>query len=658
MARLTEHGLRRSVGVPGLFATAYGNVGSSIYYALGLVAAHALGLTPLVFLFAGGLFALTAKTYAEGAAMFPEAGGSSSFARHAFNDVVSFFAGWALSLDYVLTIAIAAFFVPHYLSALPHLHGLNHNPGDIVGGLIVVALLAALNVRGLGESTRLNFVLAILDLGTQTLLVGVGLVLVFNPSLLIDQVHLGIAPSWSQVIFALSIAMVAYTGIETVSNRAEESRDPGREVPKAVNLVVRAVLGIYAGISIVAMSALPVVHHGVGYSHALGETYASSGYATALGGHFQNDPVLGIVARLGLHGMALNLAQYYVGILAATILFIATNAGMIGISRLSWSLAEHRQLPGLFSQLHQRYRTPWFTLVFFSCLAGVLILYGSTEVLGNLYAFGAMLSFTTAHAAVLALRIKEPKRERPYRMPGSVRIGGAEIPMTAVIGGLGTAAAWVAVTVLHSEARIVGIPWMILGMAGYFIYRRRQGLDPRKHYRISRPERPPDFEELDYRTALVPIFGADVSATALASAAKLIGKDGVVYAIFVLPVPSQLSLEAGLEDEEAQGRSALESARIQARRAGIKIHTGLIRTRNPGAALVEEAQRVGSDVIYWSTIHAPAGEQRIGPTAAYLLSKRPCRVIIETDNAPARRREDGEIVERRRRRRGGSVTTA
>ncbi len=138
MARLSEHGLRKSVGVSGLFATAYGNVGSSIYYALGLVAAHALGLTPLVFLFAGGLFALTAKTYAEGASMFPEAGGSSSFARHAFNDVVSFFAGWALSLDYILTIAISAFFVPHYLSAFPGLGALKHNPDDIFGGLIVV----------------------------------------------------------------------------------------------------------------------------------------------------------------------------------------------------------------------------------------------------------------------------------------------------------------------------------------------------------------------------------------------------------------------------------------------------------------------------------------------------------------------------------------
>ncbi len=635
MARLSERGLRRSVGTSGMFATAYGNVGSSIYYALGLVAAHALGLTPLVFLFAGGLFALTAKTYAEGASMFPEAGGSSSFARHAFDDVVSFFAGWALSLDYILTIAISAFFVPHYLSAFPGLHALKHNPDDIFGGLIVVVLLAWLNIRGLGESAKLNFVLAIVDLSTQILLVAVGSVLVLNPSLLVNQVHLGTVPTWKELIFALSLAMLAYTGIETVANMAEEAKDPGKQVPKAVNLVVLAVLAVYAGISLVALSALPVVHHGVGYSPELKQVFTEPGYATALGHFFENDPVLGVISRLGLHGTVLKVSEYYVGILAATILFIATNAGMIGISRLSWSLSEHRQLPQIFSQLHPRYRTPWFTLIFFSMLASTLIIYGNTEVLGNLYSFGAMLSFTIAHAAIVALRVKDPDRERPYASPWGVRIRGYVIPMAAVIGGIGTAGAWIAVVVLHDEARGVGVPWMILGLCGSFYYRKRQGLDPRKSYRLPRPERPADFEELEYKNALVPIFGDDVSAAALGSAAKLIGEDGVVYAIFVLPVPSQLSLESGLEEEEAQGRSVLESARINARRAGIKIHTGLIRTRNPGAALVEEAERVGSDVIYWSTIHAPAGEQKIGPTAAYLLSKRPCRVIIESQNRPA-----------------------
>jgi APA family basic amino acid/polyamine antiporter len=324
-------------------------------------------------------------------------------------------------------------------------------------------------------------------------------------------------------------------------------------------------------------------------------------------------------------------------VLAATILFIATNAGLIGISRLSWSLSEHRQLPSLFSSLHPKFRTPWFTIIFFSILAGLLILPGETTLLGNLYSFGAMLSFTTAHVSVIALRYKDPDRERPYRMPWNVTVNGRQIPLTAVLGAIGTFGAWCAVVALHPEARTIGIPWMVFGMGGYFLYRRRQGLDPLKHYKIERAERPTDFEELEYRTALVPIFGDDVSASALRSAAKLIGAEGVVYAIYVLPVPSQLSLEAGLEEEEARGRSVLESARIRARRGGIKVHTGLIRTRNPGAAIVDEAERVGAEVIYWSTIHAPAGEKRIGPTAAYLLSKRPCRVIIETDNrAPER----------------------
>ena len=629
MARLTEHGLRRTIGVPGLFATAYGNVGSSIYYALGLVAAHALGLTPLVFLFAGGLFALTAKTYAEGASMFPEAGGSSSFARHAFNDSVSFFAGWALSLDYILTIAISAYFVPFYASALPGLSSLSHAPGNIIAALVVLVILVFLNIRGLGESAKVNFFLAVTDLGTQILVVLLGTVLVLNPTLLVNQVHLWAAPSLSQLIFALSIAMLAYTGIETVSNMAEEAQDPGHDVPRAVNLVLIAVLTVYMGISVIALSALPVTHHLDAHHHLVYQTLLGS---NAKGG-FESEPVLGIIDHLGLGGALLTAAQYYVGLLATTILFIATNAGLIGISRLSWSLSEHRQLPSIFSKLHPTYRTPWFTIVFFSGFAVLLITFANINVLGNLYSFGAMLSFTTAHAAVVALRIKQPDRERPYRMPGNVMIRGRSIPMTAVVGGIGTFAAWIAVVALHPEAKFVGIPWMVVGMGGYVYYRKRSGLSLIHSVAPHRPERPPDFHELGYRTALVPIFGSDVSAQTLGSAAKLIGKKGIVYAVFVLPVPRQLSLDAGLEAEEAVGRSILESARIQGRRLGIKVHTGLIRARNPGAALADEAQRIGADVIYLSTLHAPASEQRIGLTASYLLDRRPCRIVIETDSA-------------------------
>jgi APA family basic amino acid/polyamine antiporter len=616
VARVVERGLRRTVGVPGLFATAYGNVGSSIYYALGLVAAHALGLTPVVFIFAGGLFALTAKTYAEGAAMYPEAGGSSSFARHAFNEIASFFAGWALSLDYIITIAISAFFVPHYLGAF--WPALKHNPGDIVGGAVTIALLAALNIRGLKESAKLNIFLAITDLITQVLLIALGAVLILDPSVLVNQVHLGSAPTFRELIFALSISMVAYTGIETVSNMAEEARDPGRDVPKTVNYVLFAVLGIFAGISIVSLVALPVTRDAAGH------------YVTQLGTTYENDPVLGIVTHLGLGNTLETALRYYVGALAATILLIATNAGLIGISRLSWSLAEHRQLPGVFARLHPRYQTPWFTIAFFSVIATVLLIPGQTDFLGNLYSFGAMLSFTIAHVSVVALRYRQPDRERPYRAPWNVRFRGGDLPLSAVLGAVGTFAAWVSVVVLHGEARIVGVPWMVIGLVGYFVYRRRAGLHPLESARIVHPRRPEDFAELSYRSALVPIFGADVDGHALRAAAKLVGEDATVDALFVLRVPPQLSLGAGMAEEEAAGRAVLETARVRGRQSKLKVRTTLIRTRNPAAAIVEEAERRGSEVIFVSTLHAPASEHALGPTAAYLLERRPCRIVVET----------------------------
>jgi APA family basic amino acid/polyamine antiporter len=623
MAELKVRGLRKTVGVPGLFATAYGNVGSSIYYALGLVAAHALGLTPLVFLFAGGLFALTAKTYAEGASMFPEAGGSSSFARRAFNEVVSFIAGWGLSLDYILTIAISAFFVPHYLAVF--FPALGYSPGDVLGGIAVIALLALVNIRGLGESAKLNIGLAMLDLFTQVALVGLGAVLVLHPALLVSQVHLGTAPSLSQLIFAVSISMLAYTGIETVSNMAEEARDPGEQVPKAVNLVLIAVLGIYAGISVVALSALPVTQNAAGH------------YSTALGTTYADDPVLGIVSALGLHGTVSTVARYYVGALAATILLIATNAGMIGISRLSWSLAEHRQLPGIFAKLHRRYQTPWFTILFFGALAALLLLPGNTNFLGNLYSFGAMLSFTIAHLSIIALRRREPDRYRPYRAPWNVRWRGADIPLTAVFGAVGTGAAFVAVVVLHPEARIIGIAWLGLGLLGYLLYRRRLGIDPRQVQQVRRQQRPVDFLELSYKSALVPIFGTEVDADAMHRAAAVVDPDASVEALYVLKIPREHELPGGGFDQlEYEARCALEQARLQARARGLKVRVNLVRTRNPGRAIVEEALERGSDVIYVSTEHAPSDERLLGPTTRYLLAKRPCRVIIEGGGADSR----------------------
>ena len=359
--RRRQQRLERVLGTPALFATAYGNVGSSIYYALGLVAGIALGLTPLVFLISGLIFAATAATYAEGTVRYPEAGGSSSFARHAFNELVSFGAAWAQMLNYVITIAISAFFVPHYLSIF--WEPLRENPWDIVGGVAVVVLLVLLNIVGIKEAARLNIFLAVVDFATQLLLVIIGFALIFDPHIVFSaNLHWGVAPTWSAFFLAIPIAMIAYTGIETVSNLAEEARDPPRDIPRSISWVAIAVFAIYFTLPMIALSALPVHQTGDGYETLLGLPPEEGG--------FENDPVLGLVQNLGLHGTVLDASKIYVGILAATILLIATNAGVIGASRITYAMSSYRQLPEMFRRLHPMFKTPWLALVVF---AGVIL---------------------------------------------------------------------------------------------------------------------------------------------------------------------------------------------------------------------------------------------------------------------------------------------
>src|SRR3954451_1560484 len=305
MAQRRLHGLERVLGVNALFSTAYGNVGSSIYYALGLVASFALGLTPIVFIVTGFIFYLTAATYAEATSMYPEAGGSSSFARRAFNEFWSFFAAWGQMLNYTITIAISAFFVPHYIGGL-FWDALRHSPGDIVVGIAIVALLSAVNVVGVKEAAGLNIALALTDFATQLLLVFVGIFLVFSPQTLVDNVHLGVAPTWKNFFLAIPVGMIAYTGIETISNMAEEAKDVGKTLPAAIKRVVIAVFAIYALLPAVALSALPV-------------TQSSDGsYQTLLGvpenqGGFAGDPILGVVKHLNL-GALQGAAEIYVGL--------------------------------------------------------------------------------------------------------------------------------------------------------------------------------------------------------------------------------------------------------------------------------------------------------------------------------------------------------
>src|SRR6266516_6709313 len=415
--RRRQQTLERVLGTPALFATAYGNVGSSIYYALGLVAGIALGLTPLVFVISGLIFAATAATYAEGTVRFPEAGGSSSFARHAFNELVSFAAAWAQMLNYIITIAISAFFVPHYLSIF--WGPLRENPWDIVGGVVVVTVLVLLNIVGIREAARLNIFRAVIDFATQLLLVLIGFALVFHPHIVFSaNMHWGVAPTWRHFLLAIPIAMIAYTGIETVSNLAEEARDPPRDIPRSISWVAAAVFAIYFTLPLIALSALPVEKTKTGYQTLLGLPPDKGG--------FENDPVLGLVENLGLHGQVLHAAKIYVGILAATILFIATNAGVIGASRITYAMATYRQLPEVFRRLHPRFKTPWLSLVVFAGLVSIVVLLpGQTAFLGDMYAFGAMLSFTIAHVSVIALRIKDRDPEA-FKVWPSVRLRGVD----------------------------------------------------------------------------------------------------------------------------------------------------------------------------------------------------------------------------------------
>jgi basic amino acid/polyamine antiporter, APA family len=436
--------LERVLGTGALFSTAYGNVGSSIYYALGLVAGFALGLTPVVFIISGLIFAATAATYAEATTMYPEAGGSSSFARRAFNEFWSFFAAWGQMLTYIITCAISAYFVPHYLGVF--WEPLGEAPLDIVFGIAVVAMLGVLNIVGVEEAAGLNIFLALADFLTQVLLVVVGLVLVFSPATLVDNIDFGTHPTWGDFLVSIPVAMVAYTGIETISNMAEEAKDFGRTIPRAVGGVVVAVATIYAFLPAVALSAMPVVN---------GQTDLADKYA--------GDPVLGLVENLHL-GVLQHPAEIYVGILAATILFIATNAGLIGVSRLTYSMGQYRQLPEGLRQLHPRFRTPYVAIIVFGFVACVAILPGQADFLGTIYAFGAMLSFTMAHLSVIALRIKQPDVERPWRGPLNVRFRGHDLPVFAVLGGAGTGLAWIVVSVLDLKVLAAGGIWLVFGV--------------------------------------------------------------------------------------------------------------------------------------------------------------------------------------------------
>jgi basic amino acid/polyamine antiporter, APA family len=616
-----DESLSRVHGVGALFSAAYGNVGSSIYYALGVTAAFALGLTPVAFVIAGLIFMATAATYAEATVMYPEAGGSASFARHAFNELISFFAAWGQMLNYIITVAISAFFVPHYLAVF--WPWLGDSPGDIIGGVAVVAFLAALNVKGTQESTRLNLILAIADLFTQIILVAIGIVLVLNPDILVDNVDLGVAPSWGDFFLGIAVGMIAYTGIETISNMSEETKDASKTIPKGVGLTVVAVLGLYALLPLIALSAMPV--HQVG-----GE------YTTELGTTFAGDPVLGIVENLGLSAGLTDAMRYYVGALAAVILLIATNAGLIGVSRLTFSMGHYRQLPERLRQVHPHFRTPYVAIIVFSLVAVITMLPGETELLATLYSFGAMLSFTIAHVSVIKLRQRYPEKEREWKPPGSVRLFGVDLPLTAVFGGLGTFSAWIVVMALNPRTLVIGGIWMLLGITIYLLYRRSQGISPRQTHKVLLPE-PLGVEEVEYQSVLVAFeddepFSEQTMATAVKLAAK---RRRAIHVISAVTVPSHLPLDAELDPQEQEAQSKIEQAKLI---GGLRVsgHVHRVRPNQAGHSIAEEARELKASALVMG-LRYRNGAPLYGKTLQTVLAERPTRVIVVGE--PERARE-------------------
>jgi len=455
--------LPRLLGPGALFSACYGNVGSSIYYGLGVTAGFALGLTPLAMILAGGIFVTTALAYAEGTAAIPYAGGSSSFARRAFNESIGYLVGWVQLLNYTATVAISAYFAIGYLSIFGHyvvpLSVLGQPGWHAMAAIALTGLLVLLNIVGIQESSLVNLTLAVLDLGTQVLLVTLGIWLLLNLETVIHNVRLGVAPTWGRFLASISIAMVTYTGIETISNMSEEAKNPGRSVPLATFAVIGAVLFVSSFLPTVAMSVFPVHPDGHG------------GFTTDLATTWKGDPVAGVVSFFRPEALAFWMGVW-VAVLAFTILVIATNAGLIGISRLSYSLAVNDLFPRVFSRLHPRFQTPYVSIVVFGLAACLLMASSQIDLMAATYSLAATFAFAVAHLAVVRLRFVEPHLRRPYRMPINVPLGQGSVPVLSVVGVLAIGAVFAQLFFENIDSSsFVYVGWLGVGVLTFVVYR-------------------------------------------------------------------------------------------------------------------------------------------------------------------------------------------
>ncbi|HEX5610661.1 MAG TPA: amino acid permease [Solirubrobacterales bacterium] len=625
-------------GLPWLFAAAYSAVGFSIYFALGVVADRGLGLTPLIFLAAGLLFGLTTLTYVEGGAMFRERGGSSSFARHAFNELIAFVAGWAILLDYLLVIALAAISVPHYLQ--PVWEGFARPGWEIGIAALVIASVCALNIFNVTgrERGRSLAILALADLGLQLAVIVVGLLVVMHPDRLTAELNVFGDPTLKDAVYAAVVAMLAYAGIEAASDLAPDVEVSRRDLKRIAGLGAIAVPLVYAGMAAIALMAVPVVA-------------GPGGPETALGGEFVEEPVLGVVSAFHPDWVA-DTMRWMVALVAAPVLFWAANTSMLGVSRHIYTLAINRQIPSWLGKLEKRQATPYVAIVICGLIALGLVIPTNVKLLAGIYAFGATLAITIAHLSIIRLRVRDPDRPRPFRIPLNLRWGAAELPLPAIVAALVSFLAFLSVLAFHSTARWVGLGWMLFGLTFYVIYRKVfEGTTLTR--RVSVPEHAltKQVPEVAFSNILVPVFGTKLDDDIVATAGRLAAAeqedkgsdDSRLDVIFVIEVPLTLPLDAELPAErEEEARRALERAReVGEEYEDVDVTTEVIRARKVGAGILEAARRSGAEAIVIggeppTKIRggamiggiSAAKPAEIGAATEYVLKKAPCRVLL------------------------------
>jgi basic amino acid/polyamine antiporter, APA family len=637
--------LERGLGVPGLFVAVYSAVGFSIYFSLGVVADRGLGLTPLIFLAAGLLFVLATLSYVEGGAMFRERGGSSSFARHAFNELIAFVAGWAILIDYLIVAALAAISVPHYLK--PVASGLSQ-PGWEIGVAIAVIVAACVlnvvNATGRGRQGWL-VVLVLADIALQLAVIAVGVFAVFHPERLTAQLDLFTDPSATDAVYAGVVAMLAYAGIEAASDLAPDIDVRRRDLRRIVTVGAVAVPLAYAGMAAIALMAVPVVA-------------GPDGPQTALGGEFVEAPILGVVSAYQ-PGWAADAMRWIVALVAAPVLFWAATTSMLGVSRHIYTLAINRQIPSWLGKLNARHATPHVAIVLSGLIAIGLVLPADVKLLAGIYAFGATLAITIAHVSILRLRIRDPDRRRPFRVPWNVEWRGASLPVPVLLAAVLTGLAFLSVLAIHDTARWVGGGWMLFGLVFYVVYRKGfEGTTLTRRVSVTERALTKQVPDLAYRSILVPVFGTKLDDDIVATAGRLAaaereqtdGKlDGARLAlIHVVEVPLTLPLDAELPDREKEARRTLQRAKEVAEEyEDVAVSTETIRAREVGAGIVEAARRNEAEAIViggepptkvrgGATLGGigAAKPAEIGAATEYVLKKAPCQVLLTAPPEP------------------------